>query len=418
MAISTLSSVTLSNVVPDSMAEQLALLMRGTEFGDARLRATMEQELAERLSESQRTSRPLRVYLGVDPTSNDLHLGHTVPLQKLRQFQDLGHQVIFLIGSFTGLIGDPSDKDKARVQQTRAQVMAHAQTYVAQVARVLDPARMLVEYNDRWLAPLTFEQVMELASRFTVQQFLTRDNFAKRFAANDPIWLHEFFYTLMQAYDAVALRTDVQIGGTEQLFNLMAGRKLMEAQGMRPQVCLTLPILVGTDGHERMSKSTGNTIGIAEPPEVQYGKVMSIPDAAMHSYFELVTRCPSDEIAVLFAGLEAGRLHPRDVKMRLAREIVTLYHGAEAAQGAEGHFRAVFQARDLPPEMPTFTLAGSTDIVTLLVEAKLAPTKSAARRLVEQGGVRLDGEVVTEIEMIVEPRGQVLQVGRRQFVRL
>jgi len=400
------------------LREQVALLMRGVTFGDPEISATMEAELRERLGEALAADAPLRVYLGVDPTSSDLHLGHTVPLRKLRQFQDLGHQVTFLIGSFTGLIGDPSDKDSARPQQTAEQVRAHAQTYVDQVWHVLDRERTIVEYNDRWLAELTFGELIDLASQFTVQQFLARDNFRQRFSEGHPIWLHEFFYALMQAYDAGHLRTDVQVGGTEQLFNLMAGRKWMAARGLRPQICLTLPILVGTDGRRRMSKSTGNTIGIAEPPETQYGKVMSIPDDAMRNYADLVTRWAPADIEALFADLAAGRLHPRDLKMRLAREIVSSLHGDDAALAAEEAFRAVFQAGGLPEEMPVHTMRAEAPVVALLVEAGLAGSRSDARRLVAQGGVRLDGRVVTSAEETVPPEDAVLQVGKRRFVRL
>ena len=400
------------------LREQVALLMRGVTFGDPEISATMEAELRERLGEALAADAPLRVYLGVDPTSSDLHLGHTVPLRKLRQFQDLGHQVTFLIGSFTGLIGDPSDKDSARPQQTAEQVRAHAQTYVDQVWHVLDRERTIVEYNDRWLAELTFGELIDLASQFTVQQFLARDNFRQRFSEGHPIWLHEFFYALMQAYDAGHLRTDVQVGGTEQLFNLMAGRKWMAARGLRPQICLTLPILVGTDGRRRMSKSTGNTIGIAEAPETQYGKVMSIPDDAMRNYAELVTRWAPAEIQALFADLDAGRLHPRDLKMRLAREIVSSLHGEDAACAAEEAFRAVFQAGALPEEMPIHALRAEAPVVAVLVDAGLANSRSAARRLVEQRGVRLDGRIVTSAEETVPPQDAVLQVGRRRFVRL
>lgn len=398
--------------------EQIALLMRGVSFGDDAIAASMEAELRQRLAESHATGRPLRVYLGVDPTSTDIHLGHTVPLRKLRQFQDLGHDVVFLIGSFTALIGDPSDKDRARPRLTPEQVREHAQTYVEQVARILDPQRTTVEYNDRWLAPLSFADLIDLAGHFTVQQFLTRDNFAQRFANGDPIWLHEFCYALMQAYDAVTLRTDVQVGGTEQLFNLMAGRKLMEAMGMRPQVCLTLPILVGTDGHMRMSKSAGNAIGIAEPPEGQYGKVMSIPDVAMRNVAELVTRWTPAEIERLLGEVDAGTLHPRDAKMRLAFEIVDILHGTEAAERAQAHFEAVFQRRSLPSEIPDLPLDGPTALVDALVEAGMAQSKSQARRLVVQGGVRLDGQTVDDVEAVLEARGQVLQVGKRRYVRL
>jgi len=397
--------------------EQMALLMRGVSFGDPTTHQAMERELRQRLQEALAADRPLRIYLGVDPTSSDIHLGHTVPLTKLRQFQDLGHEVIFLIGSFTALIGDPSDKDKARPQQSRDQVRANAKTYVAQVHKVLDLQRTRIEYNDRWLAPLTFADLIGIASRFTVQQFLTRDNFAGRFAKGDPIWLHEFFYGLMQAYDAMALETDVQVGGSEQLFNLMAGRKLMEANGMRPQICLTLPILVGTDGHVRMSKSIGNYIGIDEPADDQYGKIMSLPDEAMRDYFELVTRWAPDRIEALFADLERGAIHPRDVKMQLAAEIVSIYHGEDAA-AAEARFRTVHQQRVVPDEMPSQSLEGPTGIIAILRAAKLARTNSEARRLIEQGGVRLDGEVIADIGLEVAPQGQVLQVGKRRFVRL
>lgn len=398
--------------------EQMALLMRGVSFGDDAVAASMESELRQRLAESHATGRPLRVYLGVDPTSTDIHLGHTVPLRKLRQFQDLGHDVVFLIGSFTALIGDPSDKDKARPRLTPEQVREYARTYVDQVARVLDPERTTIAYNDRWLAPLSFADVIELASRFTVQQFLTRDNFAKRFANGDPIWLHEFFYALMQAYDAVMLETDVQVGGTEQLFNLMAGRKLMEAMGKRPQVCLTLPILVGTDGHMRMSKSAGNAIGIAEPPEEQYGKVMSMPDEAMRSVAELVTRWTPAEIDRLLGEVDAGTLHPRDAKMRLAFEIVDIFHGPDAAERAQAHFAAVFQRGALPSEMPTLVLDGPTALVDVMLQAGMVSSKSQARRLVDQGGVRLDGEVVADVDAVVVAQGQVLQVGKRRYTRL
>jgi len=395
--------------------EQMTILMRGVEFGDEQIRETMALELRERLAEG----RPLRVYLGVDPSAPDLHLGHTVPLRKLAQFQELGHEVIFLVGTFTALIGDPSDKDSARRQRTPGEVRANAQTYVDQVYRVLDPEKTTVDYNDKWLAPLSFADVIKLSSHFTVQQFLARDNFAKRHASGDPIWLHEFFYGLMQGYDAVALKTDVQIGGTEQLFNLLAGRKLMEAFGLRPQVCLTFPILVGTDGHLRMSKSTGNYIGINEPPEIMYGKVMSIPDQAMSNFMNLVTRWAPDEIAAVESALAEGKLHPRDAKMKLAREIVSIFHGGETAREAEEHFRTVFQKRKLPPDMPVLAVPEPANVVDLLAAAGLVRSKSEARRLVQQGGVRLDGEKVSTIEVeIAVTDERVLQVGRRRFVRL
>ena len=375
----------------------------------------MERELRERLHEG----RPLRVYCGFDPTTSQLTLGHTVPMRKLRQFQELGHQVIFLIGTFTALIGDPSDKDSARPQQTLEEVTEKTKGYAEQAFKILDPDKTEVRYNADWLAPLTFADLIRLSSHFTVQQFLARENFAKRHVKGDPIWLHEFFYALMQAYDAVTLETDVQIGGTEQLFNLMAGRKLQEALGQRPQICLTLPILVGTDGHQRMGQSLGNYIGVNEPPEEMYGKVMSIPDHAMRNYFDLLSSFEPAQIADLEKRMADGSLHPMEAKMTLARDIVTIYHDAEAAARAEAHFKRVFRKGKLPEDMPTHELAAPQNIVDLLAEVGLAPSKSQARRLVAQGGVRLDGEKVKSIEETVIPGEEaILQVGKRRFVRI
>jgi len=400
--------------------EQLTILMRGVDFGDAQTYKNMEAELRQRLQESRDTGRPLRVYCGYDPSSPDLHLGHTVTMRKLRQFQDLGHHVIFLIGTFTGIVGDPSDKDSARPQQTLEEAMEKGKTYAQQAFRVLDPERTEIRYNHEWLRDLNFQDVIGLASHFTVQQFLARDKFAKRYAAGDPIWLHEFFYALMQGYDAVALRTDVQLGGTDQLFNLMAGRKLMEVFGLRPQVALTMPILVGTDGHERMSKSTGNYIGITEPPEQMYGKVMSLPDHAMRNYAELVTSWHPHKIERLFADLEAGKIHPRDLKMMLAREIVTLFYSEEDAKRAEEYFIRTIQKKELPDDMPELQVGPEDTVVDLLVRAGFAKSRGEAKRDIKGGGVRLDGEVVRDITLHPQPGpdGSVLQKGKRRFVRL
>ncbi len=399
--------------------EQIAILMRGVEFGDEQIKQVMERELRERLQEAQHEERPLRVYCGFDPTTSQLTLGHTVPMRKLRQFQELGHQAIFLIGSFTALIGDPSDRNSPRPQQTIEEVAKKSKGYANQTFKILDADKTEVRYNADWLAPLTFADLIRLASHFTVQQFLARESFAKRHAKGDPIWLHEFFYALMQAYDAVMLETDVQIGGTEQLFNLMAGRKLQEALGQRPQICLTLPILVGTDGYQRMGQSLGNYIGVDEPPEEMYGKVMSIPDHAMRNYFDLLSSFEPAQIADIEQRIATESLHPMDAKMMLARDIVTIYHDAEAAARAEAHFQRVFQKRELPREMPAHKLAAPQNIVDLLVEVGLAPSKSQARRLIVQGGVRLDGNKVESIEETVTPdRETILQVGKRRFVRL
>ena len=402
--------------------DQLAILMRGVEFGDATTRVNMEAELRQRLSESARDNKPLRIYCGFDPTKPDLHLGHTVPMRKLAQFQELGHEVIFLIGTFTSIIGDASDKLTARRMQTEQEASENARTYAEQAWRVLDPAKTKVMYNGDWLSKLTFVDIMGLASQFTVQQFLVRENFALRYAKEQPIWLHEFMYALMQGYDAVALKTDLQIGGTEQLFNLIAGRKLMEAFGLRPQTILTFPILVGTDGEMRMSKSTGNHIGISEPPEIMYGKAMSIPDHAMRNFADLVTRWSPDEIRAKFAALERGELHPRDLKMALAFEIVDIFHGREQAEAAETHFRTVFQQRELPADMPEVRLTAPLSLLDLMIQEGLAPTKSEARRLAQQGGVKLDGKRVDDLNATLAPgaseSGRVLQVGRRKFVRV
>lgn len=398
-----------------SVDEQTALLMRGADYGDPQIARHMAGELRERLAEG----RSLQVYCGYDPTAPDIHLGHTVSIRRLRQFQDLGHKVIFLIGNFTGLIGDASDKDSARPQKTPKEIADNARTYTEQAFKILDRERTTVRYNADWLGRLSFGDVVRLASHFTVQQFLVRDNFRKRWEAGDPVWMHEFFYALMQAYDAVELKADVQLGGTEQLFNLMAGRKLQEVFGQRPQVCITLPILVGTDGRARMSKSTGNTIGIDEPPREQYGKVMSLPDGAMSNYFNLVTRWSPEDIAATERELSDDRLHPMEAKHRLAWEIVDIFHGREASDRAAAHFERVHQRRDLPREMPTFALSAPTALLDLLVETHLASSRSEGRRLIQQGGVKLDGQSVEDIAAVVNVNGSsVLQVGKRRFLRL
>lgn len=401
-----------------SVEEQIAILMRGVEFGDETTRTNMEAELRQRLAESLKHNRPLRIYCGFDPTASDLHLGHTVPMRKLAQFQELGHEVIFLIGTFTSLIGDPSDKTAARKQQTDEQAREYARTFTDQAWKVLDPDRTLVMYNGDWLSRLSFKDVIELAANFTVQQFLVRENFALRFEKGDPIWLHEFMYALMQGYDAVATKTDIQIGGTDQLFNLIAGRKLMENYGLRPQTILTFPILVGTDGVLRMSKSTGNHIGINEPGEVQYGKVMSIPDGAMRNFADLVTRWSPEQIQDKFGRLVAGELHPRDLKMQLAWEIVSIFHDDAAADTAEEHFKTVFQQRELPSEMPQVVLLQPVTVGDLLTNTGMVATKGEGRRLVQQGGVKLDGERVDDFNLfVINDSEHVLQVGKRKFLK-
>jgi tyrosyl-tRNA synthetase len=399
--------------------DQLSLLMQGAEYGDDQIKQAMRDELRSRLQASKRSGVPLRVYCGFDPTKPDLHLGHTVPMRKLRQFQELGHQAIFVIGSFTAMVGDPSDKDAARPRLTFDQVMENAKSYTEQAFKILDRELTEVAYNHEWLSKLTMDEFTEMASRFTVQQFLARDNFAKRYDEGTPIWLHELFYSLLQSYDAVVLKADVQLGGTEQLFNLLAGRKLQESFGLSPQVALTMPVLVGTDGHMRMSKSTGNYIGIDEPAKEMFGKVMSIPDSAMSDYFKLVTRWDPKQIRQAERGLQSGELHPMELKMKLAREIVAIYHGDAAVEAAEASFRRIVQQGDAPKDMPDFEVNGSQALVDVMVDAGLVKSKSEARRLIKQGGVRLDDDAVKDIDLNLDlAKPVVLRVGKRKFLRL
>jgi len=395
--------------------EQVALLMQGTEYNEEQIKQTMAAELRERLLERH----PLRVYCGYDPRTTDLHLGHTITMRKLRQFQELGHDVTFLIGTYTSLIGDPSDKDKVRPILTPEEAERNAQTYAEQAFKILDREKTKIRYNAEWLAPLTFGDLIKLGSAFTVQQFLARDMFRKRWDRGDPIYLHETFYALMQGYDAVAQKTDIQVGGTDQLFNIIvAGRKLQEAFGQKPQVAIIMGILPGTDGVVRMSKSLGNHIPILAPPEDMYGKVMSIPDKAMPQYFRLVTRWTPAQIVEIEGAMRSGQLHPMEAKKRLAWEIVEVFHGSEAADEAAEHFQRVHQQREFPTGMPEFTLSEPMNIVDILSGSGLATSGSQARRLIQQGGVRLDGERVEDIGLLVPAEEAVLQVGKRRFLRL
>ncbi|PKN82894.1 MAG: tyrosine--tRNA ligase [Chloroflexi bacterium HGW-Chloroflexi-9] len=393
--------------------EQMRVLMAGTEFGDPATRVTMERELRARIEED----RPLRVYCGFDPTKVDLHLGHTVPLRKMRQFQDFGHQVTFLVGSFTALIGDPTGKDRTRPMLTPEEIAENAKTYTEQAFAVLDAERTTIAFNGDWLSKLGFADVIRLTAQFTVAQFLRRDNFAKRYEGGDPIHISEFLYAMMQAYDADHMDTDIQIGGTDQTFNLMAGRQLQEANGHRPQVCITLPILVGTDGHEKMSKSLGNYIGITESPTDMFGKTMSIPDDAIATYFTLVTPLHPNEVEEVRSGLEAGALRPMDAKKRLAETIVGIFHGTAEGAAAREYFESTFQRRETPDEMPEHALAGPTVLADVLTESGLAASKGEVRRLVQQGGVQVNGERVDDANVKVSP-GDEVRVGRHRFLRL
>ncbi len=402
-----------------TLDEQVALLMQGTEYGDETLKANMTRELRERLALAGKEGRPLRVYCGYDPTSKDLHLGHTVTMRKLRQFQELGHEVTFLIGSYTALVGDPSDKNKTRPILTEEQVAENGRTYAGQAFRILDRNKTKIRYNGEWLSELSLLDLIRLGQNFTVQQFLSRENFAKRIDSGEPIYLHETFYALMQGYDAVAQQTDVQVGGTDQLFNIIvAGRRLQEAMGQKPLVGIITGILPGTDGALKMSKTTGNAIPIDTTPEDTYGKVMSLPDSPMPLFFKLVTRYTPAQIAEVEKGLADGSRHPRDTKMELARELVAIFHGDDKVVAAEEHFRTVFQKGALPEDMPIILITGEPMLVEFLADNKLVKSRGEARRLIEQNGVRVGGLTVTDIatRLVVE-KEMVVQVGKRVFVK-
>jgi tyrosyl-tRNA synthetase len=401
-----------------NIEEQVIYLMQGTEYGDEELKQAMANELRQRLYEAEKEGRPLRVYCGFDPRTSDLHLGHTVPMRKLRQFQELGHEVTFLVGSFTSLIGDPSDKDKLRPRLTQQEVESNARTYAEQAYKILDRQKTKIRFNAEWLSEVSFAELIELASNFTLQQFITRENFRKRWENEDPIYLHETFYSLMQGFDAHTMQTDVQVGGTDQLFNIVtAARKIMTSFGDKPNIAIILGILPGTDGEVKMSKSLGNHIPLLSTPEDMYGKIMSVPDKAMGLFMRLITRWTPDTIAEIEAGLKDGTLHPRDVKMRLAWEITEIFQGAQNAAAAEVHFKRVFQQGSAPEEMETFILRPGLTVLETLVESSLAATKSEGRRLLAQNGVRLDGETLTDPNQVF-PHSGVLQAGKRRFIKV
>lgn len=392
--------------------------MQGADYGDEQVKKAMAAELKERLLEAEKEKRPLKVYCGYDPTAPDLHLGHTVTMRKLSQFQELGHEVTFLIGDFTTLVGDPSDKDKLRPRLSQEKVAENANTYAEQAFKILDRDKTIIKHNAEWLSKLTFEDVIRISSNFTVQQFLTRDNFSKRFNNNDPVYLHEFFYAWMQGYDAYMLDADVQIGGTDQLFNIVtAARKLMSALGKKPNIGITMSILPGTDGEIRMSKSLGNDIPIAGDPKDMYGKIMSIPDKAMGIFCRLVTRWTPDEIESFETEFSSGKIHPKDAKMKLAREIVTIYHGQEEAEKAEAEFVRVFQEQGQPDEMDEYTLEKGLSVLDVLEGAKLVESRSQARRMIQQGAVKLDDQKLDDPHAEF-PGAGVLQVGKRRFIRI
>jgi tyrosyl-tRNA synthetase len=395
--------------------DQLDLLRRGT------VEIITEEALLAKLE----SRRPLRVKLGLDPTAPDIHIGNAIVLHKLRQFQDLGHEAILVIGDFTGLIGDPSGKSETRPALSPEEIQKNAQTYREQYSRILDPDRTRVVFNSDWLGAMKFYDVIRLASRATVHRILERDDFAKRYGDHQPIHLHELLYPLCQAFDSVAVSADVELGGTDQKFNNLMGRELQRDLGQEPQVVVLTPLLPGIDGTQKMSKSLGNAIGITDPPNLMYGKVMSISDDLMVPYFEYCTLVPLGDVRTLAAELASGRLHPRDAKKRLAREITARYHGEEAARAAEQEFERVFASRELPEEIPDVTLRrdelahGTIRLVRLLVGLGLAESNGEARRLISQGGVSIDGTRMHDVDAEVSVRdGLLVRVGRRRFARV
>ncbi|MPT27015.1 MAG: tyrosine--tRNA ligase, partial [Achromobacter sp.] len=377
-----------------------------------------ESEFARKLARSRATGVPLRIKLGLDPTAPDIHLGHTVVLNKMRQLQDLGHTVIFLIGDFTSTIGDPSGRNSTRPPLTREQIEANAKTYYAQASLVLDPARTEIRYNSEWCDPLGARGMIQLASRYTVARMMEREDFTKRFKGGIPISVHEFLYPLMQGYDSVALKSDLELGGTDQKFNLLVGRELQKEYGQEPQCILTMPLLVGTDGVEKMSKSKGNYIGISESPDSMFGKLMSISDTLMWRYFELLSFRSLEDIAALRQEIDGGR-NPRDAKVMLAQEIITRFHSAKAADDALAAFEARFRDGAIPQDMPEVSIGGApVGILKLLREAGLVASGSEGQRNVEQGGVRVNGDRVEDKSLQLPAGTYVVQVGKRKFARV
>ncbi|MDB5790976.1 MAG: tyrosine--tRNA ligase [Massilia sp.] len=400
-----------AKVLSDKVQEALAITKRGAD------ELLIESEFAQKLVRSEATGVPLRIKLGADPTAPDLHLGHTVVLNKLRQLQDLGHQVIFLIGDFTSMIGDPSGRNATRPPLTREQIEENANTYFRQVALILDAERTEMRYNSEWCDPLGARGMIELASRYTVARMMERDDFTKRYKSGTPIAVHEFLYPLMQGYDSVALKADLELGGTDQKFNLLVGRELQKDYGQEPQCILTMPLLEGLDGVEKMSKSKNNYIGITEAPNTMFAKLMSISDVMMWRYFELLSFRPMSELAALKAAVEGGA-NPRDAKVALAQEIVTRFHSGQAATDALADF--VNRSKGgIPDDVPEVAVSGAPlGVAQLLKAAGLCASTSEAMRMVDQGGVRIDGAVVSDKNLQVDAGSFVLQVGKRKFARV
>lgn len=392
--------------------EQLKLIRRGTE------EIIVEEELIKKLEESYKNNTPLRVKAGFDPTAPDLHLGHTVLMQKLKHFQDLGHHVIFLIGDFTGMIGDPTGKSETRKALTREQVLANAETYKTQVFKILDPGKTEIAFNSTWMAPMSANDMIKIASSYTVARMLERDDFSKRYSAGKPISIHEFIYPLVQGYDSVALKADVELGGTDQKFNLLVGRDLQRQNGLAPQVAITMPILEGLDGVQKMSKSLNNYIGITEVPFDMFGKIMSISDDLMFRYYLLLSNLSELEINKMKTDINNGTIHPMEAKKQLASEIVDRYHGVGVGLDARKEFENVFSKKDIPEDMVEYKCSTNITLLTIMKDLNFSSSNGDAKRLLNQGAVSIDGDKIKSIDYSFELGECILKVGKRKFAKI
>jgi tyrosyl-tRNA synthetase len=395
------------------LTEQIDVIKKGTE------ELISEEELIAKLERSQKTGSPIRVKQGFDPTAPDIHLGHTVGIRKLREFQELGHTIVLIIGDYTGMVGDPSGKSETRPRLTYATVMGNAKTYEEQFFKILDRGKTEVHYNGEWFAKMQFDEIMTLAAKFTVARILERDDFTKRYQEGNPISLHEFFYPLMQGYDSVAIRSDVELGATEQKFNLLAARHVQREYDQEPQVVLTLPVLEGIDGSQRMSKSLGNYVGIDEDPAEMYGKIMSIPDVLIEKYFTLVSDYHLDELAEVRKRLQDPAINPMQIKKELARTIVTMYHGGEAAEQAQAYFERVFSKKKLPDEIEEIRIDSGVEslLVKLLSDNGIVSSNGEGKRLIKQGAVKINDTKIDDINYSLSNGEFIVKVGKRRFVK-
>lgn len=402
----------MENNINNQVTEQLEVIKRGV------AELIPEEELKNKLFKSIKENRPLKVKLGLDPTAPDIHLGHTVVLNKLRQFQDFGHEVHLIIGDFTGRIGDPSGKSETRKQLTEDQVQINAATYQEQIFKVLDPEKTVVHFNSEWLSKLNLEGVLTLAAKYTVARMLERDDFDNRYKEGLPIGVHEFLYPLMQGYDSVALQADVELGGTDQKFNLLVGRHLLREYGYQPQIAIMMPILEGTDGVQKMSKSLGNYIGVNEEAYEMFGKTMSIPDELIVRYFELLTTVSMQQVKEIKKGMQSGKINPRDAKIRLAKEIITMYHNSEEADQAEEKFKLVFSKGDIPDDIPEVIVnEAEAWLPKFLQDQNMVSSTSEGRRMIKQGAVKINGDKYSDENLALED-DMVIQVGKRKFIKV